>query len=130
GQQVNDESMVSTILCGLQHSSRERRADMLPLPLIPHDKSYFSAPFVNRAKAGQTHDFEALLVLVFREERQPLDVVHGSQQSQHRIGQRWHRQKESEVPRTRAQVPIEFTYGAYFAASQRSNPKAPPVRQD
>jgi hypothetical protein len=126
---MGDESVESTSLRRLQYSRRERDAYALTLPFVADRERDFRGAIADRAKASERNDFGALGHLQLGHEGEPTPVVHTGQEAENSVRQHRHRRKESEVPRSRAQVAEEFADRKILAPAQRADVKRPTIRQ-
>jgi len=128
-ERVSDEPIEAARLGGRHHPLGERDPDALPLPLITNDQPHFDPMLVERGKAAERHDLGSVGHLQFRDQSQPPPVVDARQQTDHRVRQRRHLRKESEISRPRAQMIVELAHDAAFAPAQRTDPQPPTVRE-
>lgn len=128
-KRLRNELVEPADLRGEQRSRRERCPEALALPIIADNEPNFGGVVIDSNKFAERHNLGAVIDVRLCEQRQSPMVIHTRHESQEGVGQFGHCRRESEVSRSRAEMPIEFADHAILAPAQRAGAKTVAVRQ-
>ena len=126
---MGGESLKAAALGRLQDSGRERRADVLTLPVVADRERDLGVVIVDRGKASEADDFSLALMVVLGDQRQPAAIVDAGQQPDHRVGHGGKRRQKPEISGARARPREEIADAALFTPDEGANAKTSLVRQ-